>query len=197
MSKRRQLRAPRGPREVSPLALTDQGSRPGPKIWVPRGRPLGGVEGRRPSSVSRRDALSLAGAAIAASTLPAAAVDPGDFKAVFAETTRGQTPQMGRVKLTMPELAENGNVVSTLIEVQSPMTEKDHVKTISLLAEKNPTTLLFRVHLGPRSGRARVATNVRLADTQRIVAVAEMSDGSLWMGDVRVLVTLAACIDGG
>lgn len=156
-----------------------------------------GVEGQRPSSVSRRDALSLAGAALAALSLPAAAADPGDFTAVFAEATRGQTPKLGRVKLTMPELAENGNVVSTLIEVQSPMTAEDHVKIISLLSEKNPTTLLFRVHLGPRSGRARVATNVRLADTQRIVAVAEMSDGSLWMGEARVLVTLAACIDGG
>jgi sulfur-oxidizing protein SoxY len=156
-----------------------------------------GVEGPSPSSVSRRDALILAGITLAASTLPAAAVDPGDFKAVFAETTRGQTPKMGRVKLTMPELAENGNVVSTLIEVQSPMTAQEHVKTISLLSEKNPTSMLFRVQLGPRAGRARIATNVRLADTQRIVAVAEMSDGTMWVGEARVLVTLAACIDGG
>jgi sulfur-oxidizing protein SoxY len=156
-----------------------------------------GVEGQRPSSVSRRDAFLLAGATLAASALPAAAVDPADFKAVFADVTRGVTPKMGRVRLTMPELAENGNVVSTLVEVQSPMTPQDHVKTVHLLSEKNPQTLLFRAHLSPRSGRARIATNVRLADTQRIVAIAEMSDGSLWMGEARVLVTLAACIDGG
>jgi sulfur-oxidizing protein SoxY len=162
-----------------------------------QGRVPSGVEGQCPSSVSRRDALLLAGATLAASSLPAAAVDPADFKAVFADVTRGATPKMGRVKLTMPELAENGNVVSTVVEVESPMTAADHVKTLHLLSEKNPQTLLFRAHLGARSGRARVATNVRLADTQRIVAIAEMSDGTLWMGEARVLVTLAACIDGG
>lgn len=147
---------------------------------------------------SRREVATLGTSALVASAMPAvAAVDPGDFKAVFAEVTRGQTPSVGRVKLTMPELAENGNSVSMLLEVASPMSAADHVKTISVLAEKNPTTLIFRVHLGPRSGRARVATNVRLADTQRVVAIAEMSDGAMWMGEARVLVTLAACIDGG
>ena len=149
---------------------------------------------------TRRDALLLATAAVAASALPATAeppADAGDFNAVFKEMTRGTTPRMGRVKLTMPELAENGNSVSTVIEVESPMTAGDHVRSVSVLAEKNPQTLAFRAHLGARAGRARVATNIRLADTQRIVAIAEMSDGSFWMGEARVLVTLAACIDGG
>lgn len=150
----------------------------------------------RSERFTRRDAVALASAALVASTAGAKA-DLGDFDKVFAETTRGTTPRRGRVTLTMPELAENGNSVSVLIEVESPMTAADHVKAISLLSEKNPQTLLFRVHLGPRAGRARVATNVRLADTQRVVCVAEMSDGSHWMSEARVLVTLAACIDGG
>lgn len=198
MSKRRDCRVGRGLRMGTALSRSlARDAVPGPKFWSPRSEPFGGVEGQRPSPWSRRDMTIMGTAILVASTLPAVAVDPGDFKAVFAATTNGKTPQMGRVKLTMPELAENGNSVSTLIEVQSPMTVADHVKTISILAEKNPTTLIFRVHLGPRSGRARVATNVRLADTQRVVAVAEMSDGSLWMGEARVLVTLAACIDGG
>jgi sulfur-oxidizing protein SoxY len=179
MSKRTENRIVRGPRGTfGSLAFPHQGTRP----WT--------------QTLSRRETLALAGIGVAATVVPAAA-DLGDFKKIFADTTRGATPKVGRVKLTMPELAENGNLVSTLIDVESPMTAADHVKTISLLSEKNPQTLVFRVHLGPRSGRARVATNVRLADTQRIVAVAEMSDGSFWIGETRVLVTLAACIDGG
>jgi len=104
---------------------------------------------------------------------------------------------MGRVALKIPELAENGNAVGMMVEVQSPMTAADHVKTIHILSEKNPLVDVVRFHLGPRAGRARVATNIRLATTQRVVALAEMSDGSLWQGDASVIVTLAACVDAG
>ena len=101
----------------------------------------------------------------------------------------------GRIKIELPQLAENGNSVPLKIAVESPMTAADHVKTIYIFSEKNPVSNVVRFHLGPRSGVARVQTSIRLAGTQRITAVAQMSDGSLWSGAADVIVTQAACLD--
>jgi sulfur-oxidizing protein SoxY len=156
----------------------------------------------RPNSVAslgptRRTVTIGIAAGVAAATMPRPAQAAEDYAAILKGITKGAEVRKGRVKLTLPELAENGNVVSTQIEVESPMTAADHVKTIHVLAEKNPQVLLVRFHLGPRSGRAKLATNVRLADTQRVTCLAEMSDGSFWSGEASVIVTLAACIDSG
>jgi sulfur-oxidizing protein SoxY len=101
----------------------------------------------------------------------------------------------GRVKIELPQLAENGHSVPLKIAVDSPMTAADHVKTIYVFSEKNPVSNVVRFHLGPRSGVARVQTSIRLAATQRVTAVAKMSDGSLWSGAFEVIVTQAACLD--
>lgn len=147
---------------------------------------------------TRRDVTIAVAVTAAAIAMPVVArATPDELADALKLITKGAPVTVGRVKLVMPELAENGNVVSTLVEVQSPMTASDHVKTIHVLAEKNPQVTLVRFHLGARAGRARVAANVRLADTQRIIALAEMSDGSFWSGSAEVIVTLAACIDSG
>ena len=101
----------------------------------------------------------------------------------------------GRVKLDIPPLVENGNTVPLDIEVQSPMTPADHVKAIHVFNEKNPQPNVVSVALGPRAGRARFTTRFRLADTQTVVAVAEMSDGSFYAARVNVVVTIAACVE--
>ncbi len=107
----------------------------------------------------------------------------------------GAAPKSGRVKLVLPELAENGNSVPLRISVESPMTAADHVDTIYVFSERNPVSNVVRFHLGPRSGRAQVMTSIRLAGTQHITVVARMSDGSLWSSAANVVVTQAACID--
>ena len=89
------------------------------------------------------------------------------------------------MKIELPELAENGNSVPLKLTVESPMTAADHVKAIYVFSEKNPVSNVVRFHLGPRSGVARVQTSIRLAATQRITAIARMSDGSLWSGARR------------
>jgi len=99
------------------------------------------------------------------------------------------------VKLELPQLAENGNSVPLKVAVESPMTASDHVKLIYVFSERNPVPNVVRFHLGPRSGVARVQTSIRLAATQRITAVAHMSNGSLWLGSAEVIVTQAACLD--
>ena len=101
----------------------------------------------------------------------------------------------GRVKLELPPLVENGNVVPLAVSVESPMTEADHVRAIHVFTEKNPQPEVVSFHLGPRAGRASVATRIRLADTQTVVAISELSDGSFWSARAPVVVTLAACLE--
>jgi sulfur-oxidizing protein SoxY len=103
----------------------------------------------------------------------------------------------GRVKLDVPPLIDNGNAVPLAVEVESPMTAADHVKAIHLFTERNPQPYVLTAYLGPRAGRARIATRARIADTGTVTAIAQMSDGSFWSDSVRVVVTLSACLEEG
>ena len=109
--------------------------------------------------------------------------------------TGGAAVQTGKVKLDIPPRVENGNSVPMTVSVTSPMTPSDYVKSIHVFNEKNPQPNLGNFYLGPRAGRAQVATRVRLADSQKIVAIAKLSDGSLWSVTAEVVVTLAACTE--
>lgn len=139
----------------------------------------------------RRDFLLLAGALVA----PVVSATPAELAAAIGQLTGGVPPRAGRVKLELPPLVENGNVVPLTVSVDSPMTPGDHVRAIHLFAEKNPQPYVATFHLGPRAGRARVATRIRLADSQQVVAVAELSDGSFWSASAASVVTISACID--
>ncbi|MBI2714866.1 MAG: SoxY-related AACIE arm protein [Rhizobiales bacterium] len=101
----------------------------------------------------------------------------------------------GKVKLDLPPLSENGNSVSLTVSVDSPMTPANHVKAIHVVTEKNPQPYVISVRLGPRAGQANISTRMRLSDTQIVVAIAEMSDGSFWSDTRTVIVTLGACLE--
>jgi sulfur-oxidizing protein SoxY len=103
--------------------------------------------------------------------------------------------QEGRVTLTIPPLIENGNLVVLKVSVVSPMTASDYVKAIHVIAEGNPLPNIFTAYLTPRSGAANITTRVRLADSQRVWAIAQMSNGSFWQGSAETLVTLSACTE--
>ena len=107
----------------------------------------------------------------------------------------GATPREGRVKIELPPLVENGNTVPFSVTVESPMSERDHVRSIHVFNEKNPQPNIGDFFLGPRAGRAAVSTRIRLADSQTVVALAQMSDGSWWSGAANVIVTIAACTE--
>lgn len=159
----------------------------------------------------RREFLLAAGVAVAGFALAPAALaqirsGPGKSSpptqasaAVTLEAIHkvvGAAPiNRGKVTLDLPALVENGNGVPLAVSVDSPMTEADYVKAIHVFTEKNPLPNVVSFHLGPRAGRASVATRVRLADTQTVVAICELSDGSFWSGSVDVVVTLAACLE--
>jgi len=103
--------------------------------------------------------------------------------------------QEGRVTLTIPPLVENGNLVVLKVSVESPMTSNDYVKVIHVIAEGNPLPNIFTAYLTPRSGAANITTRVRLADSQRVWAIVQMSNGSYWQGSAETLVTLSACTE--
>jgi sulfur-oxidizing protein SoxY len=102
----------------------------------------------------------------------------------------------GRVRLEVPPLVENGNSVPLTVSVDSPMTPADHVRAIAVFNERNPQPNVITARLGPRAGRAVLSTRLRLATSQRLVAVAALSDGSFWSDGAEVGVTLAACVEG-
>ena len=108
---------------------------------------------------------------------------------------RGAEVRRGRVRLTLPSLADNGNSVPLRVVVDSPMSEADHVKAIALISSRNPEPNIARFTLGPRAGRADISTRVRLAGSQRVMAVAECSDGSFWMDSSEIVLTISACVD--
>jgi sulfur-oxidizing protein SoxY len=151
--------------------------------------------------ISRRKFLTTAGGAAAGAGLvcalgvtPARAT-PAAMEQAIRKVVGSARLTTGRVTLDLPPLSENGNAVPLSVTVESAMSEADHVKAIHVFTEKNPQPDVAAFRLGPRAGRAHVATRIRLADTQTVVAVAELSDGSFWSASASVIVTLAACLE--
>jgi sulfur-oxidizing protein SoxY len=138
----------------------------------------------------------LAGAALV-SILPvgSARATPEAMAAAIKEVVGGAVIREGKVKLDLPPLVENGNTVPLTVSVESPMTPADHIKAIHVFNEKNPQPHVFDARLGPRNGRAVVATRIKLGDSQKIIAIAETSTGQFWSASADVIVTLAACIE--
>ena len=149
---------------------------------------------------SRREILKAAGAMagggvfLRIATRPALAT-PDTMQEAVRNAIGEATVKKGRVKLDLPPIVENGNSVPCTVAVESPMTATDHVKAIHIFNEKNPQPNVISIKLGPRAGRAAFTTRIRLADSQTVTAIAEMSDGSCWSDDVDVIVTLAACLE--
>lgn len=153
---------------------------------------------RAPSrSDGTRRRLLVAGAGLGAWLVvrPAAGASE-DLAAEIRAYTGGADARPGRVRLDVPKLVDNGNSVPLTVSVDSPMTPSDHVAAIAIFNERNPERDVARFALGPRSGLARVSTRIRLATSQRLVAVARTSDGAHWSDAIDVVVVLAACIEG-
>jgi sulfur-oxidizing protein SoxY len=125
-----------------------------------------------------------------------AVADDAQLQAAVRDFAEGAPVRPGKVQVDIAPLVENGNAVPIAVDVASPMTESDHVTDIALFNERNPERNVAVFHLGPRCGRAHVATRMRLATSQKLVAVARMNDGSHWSATVDVVVTLAGCIEG-
>ena len=145
---------------------------------------------------TRREIIVGAGAIALVPARASATTEERD-REIARLTGRAPVANDGRVTLTVPAVAENGLSVPTTVSVASPMTPDDHVKCIHILAQSNPISRLLTWRLSPRCGVAKVSTNIRLAASQEVTALVEMSDGSFSEDRKRVVVTIAACIDGG
>jgi sulfur-oxidizing protein SoxY len=156
---------------------------------------------------NRRQVLAAAGTIAGGLSLPAfpaataraqiapIQANPAALALAIQKVTRGAEIKQGKVKLEVPPLSENGNSVTMSVTVDSAMTPDDYVKAIHVFAEKNPQPNVISAQLGPRAGRPAIQTRIRLADSQDIVAIAELSDGTFWQATGNVIITLGACLE--
>ncbi len=144
---------------------------------------------------TRRETLTLAAVAGLAALL-APRMSFADEKATAAEIQKlygDKKMESGKVKLEVPEIAENGLVVPVNVEVESPMTDKDYVKAVHIFADGNPLPGVVSYKFTPACGKAAASTRMRLAQTQNIICIAEMSDGKLYSTKANVKVTIGGC----
>jgi sulfur-oxidizing protein SoxY len=153
------------------------------------------MDKRTTSGTTRRQVLAAAGGLGAALVVRPAQATPDSMRAAIRRVVGEAPVKPGKVKLDLPPLVENGNTVAMSVSVDSPMTAKDYVKAIHVFTEKNPQPNVISVKLGPQAGKAEIATRVRLADSQMVTAICEMSDGSFWSDNVEVIITLGACLE--
>ena len=144
---------------------------------------------------NRREALALAAGTAGAAALgaPRATYAKNDADQAIKQFTGGKTPVEAKVKLDLPEIAENGNTVPMTVTVDSPMTEASHVTDVLVVANENPRSGVVTFHFSPASGVAEANTRIRLAATQDVIAVARMNDGSFYMASKQVKVTIGGC----
>lgn len=146
--------------------------------------------------MKRRDLLAAGGSLTMLALVRPASATPVEMAAAINSFTGGAKPQTGKVKFDIAQLIDNGNAVPVTISVDSPMSAADHVSAIGIFTERNPQTEVAVFTLGPRAGKAEVSTRIRLATSQRLMAVVRMSDSSYWSQGVEVIVALAACVEG-
>ena len=149
---------------------------------------------------TRRQFLGLAGGAAVLGAVPVVTLRPAEatpamLASAIRTVTGGVAVKTGKIKLDVPPLVENGNTVPLTVSVASPMAPEDFVKSIHVFNEKNPQPNIGNFYFGANAGRAQVSTRIRLADSQKVVAIARLSDGSFWSASIDVVVTLAACTE--
>jgi sulfur-oxidizing protein SoxY len=155
-------------------------------------RPLHAMSRATTSRLARRRLLAIAAAVLASGGT--AQATPEAARELLRSLARGTAPRTGRVELRLDDLADNGNQVPITVAVQSPMSEADHVRAVHVVADGNPNPGVASFFFTPRAGRCEVGLRVRLAKSQRIYALAETSDGALWLAQRDVTVTVGGCV---
>jgi sulfur-oxidizing protein SoxY len=146
-------------------------------------------------SINRRQAFVLGGGFVALTMMPMAAdAEPSnDAAEMIKKFTAGKEPTKGKISLDLPEIAENGNTVPLALTVESPMTADNYVKEVLFLADGNPNAGVATLMFTPLSGKAEASIRIRLAQTQNVIAIAKMNDGSLFTERKTVKVTIGGC----
>lgn len=157
----------------------------------------GQIEEQYEMEVTRRQLMVLGGGAAVALAVclrPDGALAATDeVEKIISEFAGGKTAASGKISLTTPEIAENGNTVPITVDVESAMTDSDYVASVLILADGNPRPGVATFHFTPMSGEASATTRIRLAGTQNVIAVAKMSNGDVFMDKKQVKVTIGGC----
>jgi sulfur-oxidizing protein SoxY len=148
-------------------------------------------------TLTRRQMLTI-GAGVLTAAAWGGAISPAraaknDSEELIKKFTGGKPATEGRVRLDLPEIAENGNTVPMTVSVESPMTEQSYVSDVLIVSDGNPRGGIATFHFSPASGMAEVNTRIRLAETQHVIAVAKMNDGSFFTASRPVKVTIGGC----
>lgn len=147
--------------------------------------------------LSRRDIMIGAGTVFGVAAFPISRLraqdHPSPWQEVLSKIVGGAQPLEGNVTIEIPEIVENGNIVPISVSVVSPMTDTDYVKAIHIISTGNPLAYVAGFHLTPLSGKASVATRIRLTGTQEVIGVAELSDGKVLIGRRNVKVAIGCC----
>jgi sulfur-oxidizing protein SoxY len=150
---------------------------------------------REAKTPTRRDMLGVAGAGALLAVLGPrlASADPADVAEAIKKISGDRRIVEGKIKLDVPQIAENGNTVPLTVAVESPMSSDDYVKSVHIWADDNPLPDIVSFRFTPASGRAQASTRMRLARTQNIHAVAETSKGELFSAKTEIKVTIGGC----
>lgn len=143
----------------------------------------------------RRTFLTLAGIGVVGiSTIPfAAEATPQETQSKIDEISAGRPVNEGRINIVLPEIAENGGTVPVSVDVTSPMSKDDFVKTVHIFADDNPLPEVANYYFGPHNGKASISMRIRLGKTQKVLAMAEMNNGELFIARKEIKVTLGGC----
>jgi sulfur-oxidizing protein SoxY len=145
----------------------------------------------------RRFLVTAAGSGLALAALPPGAVHatPETMAAAMREVLGDAEPRKGKVKLDLPVMVENGNVVPMTVSVEAPLQGPERALSLHVFAELNPNPNVANFYFGPRAGKPQAATRIRLSTSQTVYAVAKLADGTCWSDQIELLVTLAACLE--
>lgn len=147
--------------------------------------------------LNRREALALSGGAAVLAMFgfqaSSAYANTDNTQKAIMDFTGGKTPEAGKLTLTAPEIAENGNTVPVSVSVDSAMAGDDLVQSVIIIADGNPNPAVATFNFTEASGVAAATTRMRLAKTQNVIAVAKMADGSVFMDTKLVKVTIGGC----
>ena len=148
-----------------------------------------------PELINRRNFLKAGGiSALTFSLVPLSAqATPESALSVIDELIGSKIPKEGRVKLILTEIAENGGTVPLKVSVESPMSEQDHVQAIHVFTDGNPFPEVASYFMGPHNGKAYLSIRLRLLKTQNVIAVAEMSNGEVYLNRKNIKVTIGGC----
>jgi sulfur-oxidizing protein SoxY len=154
-----------------------------------------GIKVSHPKLINRRNFLKVSGiGTLTFSVMPLnAQATPDSALTAISKLIGSKTAKEGLVKLILTEIAENGGTVPLKVSVESPMSEQDHVKAIHVFTDGNPSPEVASYFMGPQNGKAYLSIRLRLLKTQNVIAVAEISNGEVYLGRKKIKVTIGGC----